>query len=315
MHLPAGDLDVLAIGETLVDLISEKEVDTLRDADTFRKYLGGAPANIAANVAKLGGRSAVISKIGTDTLGQFLLAELRRHGVSTDYLIVDHRVGTSFILIARSSGTPDFEPYRNGDYMLEPCEVDEGAIVRSRVVHASAFALSREPGRSAVREALRLGKKHGKIISLDPNYSPRIWPDRSEALEVLNEMLSYATLTKPSLDDAQRLFGRGCEPEVYIGRFHDMGASVVVFTMGSKGILVSQDGRVSHIPGRPVRVEDATGAGDAFWAGFLMALLDGRPLEQCALFAREIVEIKLATVGPLPADIDPAEIRARLEAS
>lgn len=111
--------------------------------------------------------------------------------------------------------------------MLDPPEVDETAIERARVIHASTFALSREPCRSAVSEAFRLARKHDKIISLDPNYSPVIWPDRREALEVLDEMLSYAHLSKPSLDDARRIFGSDREPEEYVAGVMGSGPGAV----------------------------------------------------------------------------------------
>jgi fructokinase len=134
-------------------------------------------------------------------------------------------------------------------------------------------------------------------------------------MEVIPRLLSYATITKPSLDDASRLFGRDREPEEYIERFHEMGPEIVVFTMGAKGVLLSEGGKPLSIPARPVKAVDATGAGDSFWAGFLVALLDGQPLERCALFAREIVELKLTTVGPLPDNIERGEVYARIDAS
>jgi fructokinase len=313
MHLPPGDMDLVAIGETLVDLISIDKVDSLREATTFRKIQGGSPANIAVNIAKLGGKAAVISKTGIGAFGQFLKAELQRYGVETRSMVMDHRVHTSMVFVARSSGTPDFEPSRNGDYQLTPQEVDEEAVAGARVIHASAFALSREPCRSAVRRAFKIANDHGKITSLDPNYSPVIWPDQREAMQVLEEMLAQTTLCKPSLDDSGRIFGPGQPPEEYVARFHDLGPAVVVLTMGEKGILLSEGGEILHIPARPIEVVDVTGAGDSFWAGFLVALLDGHPLERCVLFAREIVEIKLGVVGPLPSDINRTEIYARLE--
>ena len=312
MDIPEGDLDLLAIGEMVVDLISVEETYDLRDAHTFRKYQGGAPANIARYVAKLGGKSAVISKTGSGTFGQFLKAELTRSGVLTDYLVLDQRVQTSVIFITRSKDVADSEAYRSGDYRLEPREIDEEAIQRAKVVHASTFSLSREPCRSAVEKAFQLAQKHGKIISLDPNYNPAIWPQYQEAQDVLRRLFAYATISKPSLEDAQRVFGRGKTPEAYIEQFHALGPRIVVFTMGADGIILSEAGKMSHIPARPVEVVDATGAGDAFWAGFLIALLDGHPLKDCALFGREIVERKLATVGPLPDLIDRAEVYATI---
>jgi sugar/nucleoside kinase (ribokinase family) len=313
MQIPQGDIDLLAVGETLIDFISVEVVDSLRDATTFRRHLGGSPTNIAVYVAKLGGTAAIISKTGIGAFGQFLKGELRRYGVSTDYLIMDHRVHTSVIFVSRTTGTPDFEPFRSGDTQLTPAEVSEEAIARAKVVHISTWPLSREPSRSAAGTALRLAHEQGKIVSLDPNYSPRVWPEYEEAKQVIREMYSYATISKPSRDDAERLFGPGYAPEQYIQMFHELGPQLVIFTMGKEGALISHEGKlIGHVPARPVKIVDATGAGDSYWAGFLVALLDGNPPERCALFAREIVELKLTTVGPLSSTIDRREIYARL---
>lgn len=313
LSIPGGDLDLLVIGETLIDFISVEETESLLEATTFQRFAGGSPANIAANVAKLGGQAAVISKTGIGAFGQFLKAELSRAGVQTQYMVMDHRVRTSIIFVSRTKGTPDFEPFRDADFRLEPREISEEAIARAKVVHASMWPLSREPARSAVEKAFVLAQEQGKLISLDPNYSPRIWPDTREAREVIRHMMSYTILTKPSLDDARRLFGEGQSPEHYIARFHEMGPRVVVFTMGGAGMILSVEGQQTFIPAQPVKVVDATGAGDSFWAGFLMVLLDGHPLERCVLFAREIVGRKLARIGPLPDNLDRAEIYKAIE--
>ncbi len=309
-----GTLDLLAVGETLVDFISVEQTDWLRNATTFRRFLGGSPANIAVNVSKLGGSAAVISKTGIGAFAQFIKSELQRHGVSIEYLIMDHRNRTTVAFVSSTSGKPDFEIARSGDYLLRPEEIPEEAVERARVVHASTFALSLEPCRSAVRKAFKLAHEQGKIVSLDPNYSARIWPHHKEARRVLEEMYQYVNITKPSLDDAGRIFSREYGPEQYIEMFHEMGAETVILTMGKEGILISDDGHlVGHVPARPVEVKDATGAGDAFWAGFLVALLDGNSLERCALIARELVELKLGKVGPLPLEIDRKQLYARME--
>jgi fructokinase len=313
VEIPNGSLDVLAIGETVIDLISAEESDSLGAASTFHRYQGGSPANLAAYVAKLGGRSALISKVGRDPFGEFARDRLMDAGVETGALQLDEAVNTTVIFITRTAGTAESLALRNGDYQLTVDEVDEDVVRRARVVHASTFALSRQPARSAVAKALRLAHDHRRIVSLDPNYNPLIWPDRDEAREVLGELFALATLTKPSLDDAARLFGEGRTPEAYIDLYHDLGPEVVVLTMGDDGTLLSSAGGSLHVPAREVEVADATGAGDAFWAGFLMALLDGSSLRRCALFAREIVERKLRTVGPFAAQVDRQEIYALLE--
>jgi fructokinase len=307
-------LDVLTIGEMVVDFISAEKTDTLSNASTFRRYLGGSPANIAVYVSKLGGASAVIAKTGIGAFGKFLKSELQRHGVTTDYLSMDHRTHTTVIFVSSTAATPDFEEFRSGDYLLTPGEVSEEAISRTKVVHASTFALSREPCRSAVIKSFRKAHEMGKIVSLDPNYSRRVWPDQKEAKRVIREAYGYVNVTKPSADDARRIFGPDHEPEQYIEMFHELGAETVVFTMGEEGNLISEHGKITaHVPTRPIDVVDATGAGDAFWAGFLTATLDGNPVESSVLFAREIVERKLTTKGPLPADINRDEIYQSLQ--
>jgi sugar/nucleoside kinase (ribokinase family) len=313
MPTPKPDIDLVAIGETVVDFISIEPVEKLSEVTTFRRYLGGSPANIAVNVAKLGGQAAIISKTGIGAFGQFLKGELRAHGVNTDYLIMDHRVHTSFVFVSQTSGTPEFEPSRNGDYKLTAAEVSEEAIARTRIVHASTWPLSREPSRSAVAKAFKLAAEQGKTVSLDPNYTTVVWPDYQEAQKVMRDICRYVTIIKASLDDANRFFGPGYEPAAYIEMLHELGPQTVIFTMGREGSLLSKDGHlVGRLTARPIKVVDATGAGDAFWAGFLVAMLDGHSLEFCLLFAREIVEMKLTTVGPLPATIDRNEIYARL---
>lgn len=314
MNSPREPIDFLSVGETLVDFISVEQTDWLRNATTFRRYLGGSPANIAVNISKLGGNSAVISKTGIGAFGKFIKSELQRHGVSTDYLVMDHRNRTTVAFVSSTTGKPDFEIARSGDYQLRPAEITEEPISRARVVHASTFALSREPCRSAIRKVLQMANEQNKIVSFDPNYSQRIWPHHKEAQSVIEEMYQYVDITKPSLDDARRIFGRELEAEQYIEKFHDMGAKTVILTLGEDGLLISEDGHLlGHVPSRSVDVKDATGAGDSFWAGFIVALLDGNPLERCALFAREIVEEKLTRVGPLPLEVDRDEVYARLD--
>ncbi len=307
------DIDVLAVGEVLVDFISTERSDNLRDAHTFRRYLGGSPANIAVNVSRLGKHSAIVAKTGIGAFGQFLKGELSYNGVNTDYLLMDHRAHTSFIFVSRTSGTPDFEPSRDADYRITPEELPEAAVARANIVHTSTWPLSRQPSRAAAFKAVKLAYEQGKTVSFDPNYSPVVWPDYQEAKAVMRDIYQYVTITKASLDDSRRFFGEGLPPEAYIQRFHELGPQTVVFTLGKEGSLVSENGRIlGHLPARAIEVKDATGAGDAFWSGFLVALLDGYPLKQCLLFAREVVELKLKTIGTLPNSIPRQEIYASL---
>jgi len=306
-------IDLLALGEILIDFISVERADSLREASTFRRYLGGSPANLALNVARLGREAAIAGKIGRGPFGQFLKEGLEQGGVCTDYVVMDPAVQTSIIFVSQTRGTPDFQPRRDADFKLRPDDIPQAAISSARIVHTSTWPLSREPSRSAVLQALHAASRQGKTVSLDPNYSPVVWPDYEEAQAVMREAYRSVTLTKASLDDARRFFGAGHAPREYVQMFHKLGPKTVVFTMGKEGSLLSVGGRpLGRLPAREIEIVDATGAGDAFWAGYLVALLDGNPSERCLLFAREVAELKLQTVGPLPDDVDKGALYDRL---
>jgi len=131
------DIDLLAIDEILIDFISTERADSLVDATAFRRLQGGSPANLAVNVSRLGLRAALMAKAGTGAFGQFLKAEMQRSGVITDYLRLDPSVQTSLVFVTQTSGTPDFEPFRNGDFQLSPDDVTEDAVSRARLLHTT----------------------------------------------------------------------------------------------------------------------------------------------------------------------------------
>jgi sugar/nucleoside kinase (ribokinase family) len=306
-------LDVLTIGEMVVDFISVEKTDTLSNASTFERHLGGSPANIAVYVSKLGGAAAVIAKTGIGAFGQFLKSELQRHGVTTDYLMMDHRTHTTVIFVSSTAATPDFEEFRSGDYLLRPEEISDEAISRTKVVHASTFALSLEPCRSAVLGAFRRAREMGKIVSLDPNYSRRVWPDYKEARGAISEAYHYVDVTKPSADDARRVFGPGYEPEQYIEMFHDLGAKIVILTRSGGMVTVSDNGKVEHVGPLPkVKIENVTGARDAFWSALLMAHLDGKDWPEAIHFAHEVASLKLRVDGHVERMIDRESLYASL---
>ena len=311
-------LDVLAVGESLVDFISHEFRISLRTADRFSRYLGGQPANVAVYVAKLGGRSAVITKVGADYFGEFVEDQLGRHGVSTEGLHRAPGEPTTSAFVTRSVNVPDFQVNRGADALLSIREVPDELVERARAVHTSAFALSRDPQRLAVRRAMRLGSRLGKVVSLDPNYDPRVWPDREEAWEVLAEVLPYVTVVKPSLEDARRLFDPNMDDdaleEACLEAFHDLGAGVVVMTRSGGIVTVSDGGSVERVGPLPkVEIQSVTGARDAFWSAMLVAHLDGKAWPACVRFAHQVAALKLGVEGHVERMIDREAIYRRLD--
>ncbi len=194
---------------------------------------------------------------------------------------------------------------RGADVSLHSSELDINIVTRARLIHASTFSLSADPLRSTVIEALTCAHHAGTLVSLDPNYHPQVWPDHEEALHVLRELYPLVSLTKPSLDDAMRLFGAGLTHNAYLDKFLDMGVELVVLTSGPEYVLIGDRHNYrSYIPVPPTHVADVTGAGDWFWAAFLMAHLDGLPHLEAAHFATQIAAHKIGTIGPISMVID-----------
>ncbi len=315
-QIPEGDIDVLSVGEALVDFISTEAVGQVEQAGGFRRYLGGSVTNLAANVVRLGGEAAVAARVGDDPFGRFVRWKMERQGIITDYLKTDATARTTLVFVTRSATTADFFVYRGSDARLSAEDVPHSAIERARAVHTSAFALSQESSRTAVLDALRRARARGCLISLEPNYHPSLWDASRPPDEVLAEACQYVDFVKPSRDDCQRLFGADLSLSDCAQRFHDWGVEKVILTQGAQGVSIYDQGQLlRHIEAREVTVADATGAGDAFWAGFLVAILDGRSLYEAVLSGREVAEIKLRTVGPIAGSLDREAIYKRIAAA
>jgi fructokinase len=306
--------DLLAVGEVLIDLISDEMVPALHRAEGFQRFLGGEVSNVAWNVKALGGKAAVVACVGDDGFGNYLRQEMESAGICTDCLRVTSEAPTTVAVNARQTETPDFIIYRGADAQIHPDDVDLETIIGSRVVHTSAFALSREPARSTILRWLESARENGCLTSLDPNFHPRIWPDVADFRHILEDAYRCVDITKPSLDDCRRLLGGERTPVDYAEYFLDLGPELVALTLGPRGVLLATaDGAMSHIKPSDIKVADVTGAGDAFWGGLLIALLDGYEPDEAACVGQIVAEAKIGTVGPIPEMPDRTELYQELE--
>ncbi len=297
--MPTG-FDFFAIGEVVIDLISTTMADSLTSAKKFHAFVGGQPTNLAIDLALLGKNTALSACVGSDGFGDLIIQFLKERGVSTELIQPTDAAPTSISIIARNTKTPDFVINRGADAYLRFNSVHEQVVANSRVVHSSAFALAREPSRAAVMEILRLARKQNCLVTFDPNYHPKIWPDTDEMVSHLEAVYQFVDITKPSLDDCERIFGNRLSPQDYAKRFLAWGPSVVIITMGSEGVfLATSSGDRYEIHPKTVDVADVTGAGDAFWAGFLSAHLEGRDHLEAACFGQVVAEAKVGFMGPL----------------
>jgi len=244
----------------------------------------------------------LVASVGSDGLGQYLLDELNSFGFNTSYVGKNLNQTTSLIFVSRSENTPDFLAVRGADaYILEP-QISDDTINRAKVFHTSCFALSQEPARSVIMRKAKKASELGCKLSIDVNYAIEIWPDKLEAIKFIKSYCALNPLVKISADDAKRLFEDDASYNDIITLFHNYGADVVCLTLGSEGVMLAQKGKeIFHKPAIKINaVIDVTGAGDAFWSGFLYGYIKNHDFEQCVSFGLKIAHIKLQHVGHIP---------------
>ncbi|GAB4026450.1 carbohydrate kinase family protein [Spirosoma koreense] len=306
---------LLSVGELLTDFIGHHVASSLLDSQDFRRYQGGSPANMAANMARLGNKAALVSCVGNDSLGRFLVRQIDESGVDSQFITSDPLEPTTIVIVSRTAGTPDFVAYRHADCQLKPAQLPDSLLAQAQVFHTTCFALSHQPAQDTIVDAARRARAAGCQVSIDANYAPSIWPDRQQAWQVLTNYCADGTMVKMSEDDAERLYGAPQTTEQILRDFHQMGASIICLTLGANGSLVSYEGgaKQARIPGKKIDVVDVTGAGDAYWAGFLTAFLDGYAPANCAHAGAAMAKMKLTRQGPLPDKVDRRRIYEEFE--
>ncbi|UTR16098.1 carbohydrate kinase [Salipaludibacillus sp. LMS25] len=292
--LPHKENDVLAVGELLIDMISA-DYDGDFAGKTFNKFFGGAPANIAMNVTKLGGHSIVASAVGQDGLGRFLINHLKQAGMDASYIQeVDY--ATSMVLVTKSKKSPTPIFYREADMHLSYTPELERALMASNIMHFSCWPISRMPVRQTVEKLIDLAKKERKLICFDPNYHPMIWQKGEDGVAYIKSLIEKVDIIKPSEDDAERLFGKDTY-ENHIAHFLRLGAKLVIMTLGKDGAVVSNGKETVRLKSLATDVVDTTGAGDAFWSGFYTAVVKGYTIREALNLGSAVSAYKLKHEG------------------
>jgi sugar/nucleoside kinase (ribokinase family) len=304
------EYSVLAVGELLGDFIGTEINNSLYDTSVFGRYQGGSPANLASNMARLGSKTAIISCVGNDNLGKYLVEKVKEAGVDISYVIKNENEPSSIVLVSRTTGTPDFIPYRTADRMIEKHDIPDELLSKCSVFHTTCWPLSKQPSQNTVIDAAKRAKALGCVISADLNYAEKVWPNRLEAHAVIKEYLSNGAIIKLSDDDAERFYGFKVTEQQVFNDFHAWGATLICFTLGSRGSIISLGKDEKQVVSKPkaVKVLDSTGAGDAFWSGFLTAYLLHKTPEVCAKAGASMAAIKLSTIGPIDRQISIEEL-------
>ncbi len=298
LEIKDNSIDVTAYGEVLIDMISREEAP-LRQCQNFTRYFGGSPANVLVNLQRLNNATAFISRVGRDDFGEYLTAILEEENVNLDCMQFDDKLATPIIFVNKSKETPSWLPYRGADINIEENKNIYEKIKQTAVYFIGSFILSQNPARKTALKSIEFALNHNKIIAFDPSFRARLWPDSKKGKEIIKEIISESDFIKPSLDDAFHLFGKD-NPENYLKKYHDIGAGIVILTLGKNGVLIS-DGKNEplQIPVFSKKVIDVTGAGDSFWSGFLSGIINGLTIRAAAELGNAVAAFKIQGVGAL----------------
>jgi fructokinase len=312
--------EVCALGELLIDFTPSGADE--RGIALFGRNPGGAPANVLAMNAKLGGKTAFIGKVGDDEFGRFLEKTLKDAGIDTRGLIRDPAYLTTLAFVHLSqTGDRSFSFYRRGgaDLMLSWEETDRRVIDDSRLFHFGSVSLCGEPCRTAVREAVRYARSRGAIISYDPNYRPFLWPNLDEAKTEIGRLVPEADLLKVSEEEMTLLTGEECV-EKGAALLAERSGAVVLVSLGAKGSYFHCADGSGGLPAYDVPTVDTTGAGDAFLGAVHFKLRGKNRADLLSISRDELSDIvdfanaagSLATTrrGAIPALPDRDELEA-----
>ena len=293
--MPVKSLDVITIGRSSVDLYGAQIGGRLEDMGSFQKYIGGSPTNIAAGTARLGLKSALITRVGDEHMGRFIREELFREGVDIRGIVTDPERLTALVILGiRDEKQFPLIFYRENCADMALCEddIDEGFIAEARAVVATGTHLSHPRTAAAVQKALRLARKHGAQTALDIDFRPNLWGLAGHG-DGESRFISSAKVTA-QLQETLHLFDLivGTEEEFHIaGGTTDTIAALRAVRAVSKATLVCKRGPMGAVafqgavpgslddgetgPGFPIEVFNVLGAGDGFMSGLLKGWLDG----------------------------------------
>lgn len=300
------NIDILCVGEVLIDFIGHQTDVLINNTRDYHRYLGGSPTNVAMNSARLGLNATMVATVGNDGFGEYIFERLTDVGVATNNIKKLENKPTSVIFVSRSQGTPDFIPFREADYEISELQISKETLLHTKIFHTTCFALSRKPAQTTILKKAEEAYNIGCKLSIDLNYAKKLWDSHEEALSVIKTYCSFNPLIKISEDDMLRLFEKELPHQEIFEFFHDLGVDTVCLTLGENGVKLSQSGKgMIVLPATKVeKVLDTTGAGDAFWSGFLFAYIKEKPIQECLQVALKLAALKLQNVGRLPDNIN-----------
>jgi len=290
------------MGEVMVQM-NAYAPGPLRHVQLFEKHAAGAEGNVAIGVSRLGVSSGIITRIGDDEFGKFLLSTLRAENVDTAHVALDGEAPTAVFFIQRGFPIPGkseayYYRHNSAGSKLSPADVNPAYIGGAKIFHTTGItpALS-QTAKEATMKAIQTAKEHKVKVSLDTNIRLKLW-DREEARKTLLPLCSMCDIIFTSVPDSSIILGLQ-DPNKISRTLHDRGVKTVIVKLGEKGAYVSSEGQtitqpLLHTQGT---IEDPTGAGDSFAAGFLATQLKGWQLKDSMLAAAAIASLVVTVRG------------------
>lgn len=275
--LEAGESPlVVCFGEMLIDFVPTTSGLSLAEAPAFKKAPGGAPANVAVGIARLGGSSAFIGKVGEDEFGYMLADILKENNVNNEGMRFDPGARTALAFVTlRNDGEREFMFYRNpsADMLLQESELDIDLIKKAKIFHYGSISLITEPCKSAHFAATKAAKDAGVLLSYDPNLRLPLWPSAEAAREGIFSTWDTADIIKISEEEISFLT-QGEDPydDNVVRKLYHPNLKLLLVTEGADGCRYYTKEFSGRVGGLNVNAVDTTGAGDAFVAGMLSQL-------------------------------------------
>lgn len=303
---------VVCFGEMLIDFVPTVNGLALAEAPAFKKAPGGAPANVAVGIARLGGSSAFIGKVGEDEFGYMLADILKENNVNSEGMRFDPGARTALAFVTlKKDGEREFMFYRNpsADMLLEESELDLDLIRKAKIFHYGSISLITEPCKSAHIAAAKAAKDAGVLLSYDPNLRLPLWPSAESAREGILSIWDTADIIKISEEEIGFLTnGEDPYDDNVVRKLYHSNLKLLLVTEGPDGCRYYTKEFSGRVNGLKVDPVDTTGAGDAFVAGVLSKisadvsiLKDEKRLREALSFANACGAITVTERGAIPA--------------
>ncbi|MEN0642033.1 carbohydrate kinase [Alkalicoccobacillus gibsonii] len=310
---------VISLGEVLVDMIPLDQ-----ESSTYQKSPGGAPANVAVGLSRLGIDSYFIGSVGEDLLGNYLKQTLQQYGVHTSGLKQTSLAKTPLVFVELAeNGERSFEFLidQSADQLLTADDLDESLFQQAKILHIGSISTIHQSSRAATHKAIHLAKENGMLVSFDPNIRLSIWPDELSALEQIKAVLFTSDIVKLSEAELEFLTSETDETLAVL-KLKDYEIPLLIITKGEQGSTFYTNTHKVNVQGFKVNAVDTTGAGDAFVSSVLAELnhsevtlqeLQPETLKQIGAFAAVSGALAASTKGAMTALPTREEVLAFLE--